>query len=77
MKIVSLEGEIDFEGFRRAARAAAASGVGADAIRFVTGNAEEENDLFSEQEAPELPTTGAALRVASPFSRSGRSDLPT
>ena len=30
MKIVRLESEIDFEGFRRAARAAAASGMGAD-----------------------------------------------
>ena len=47
VKIVSLESEIDFEGFRRVARAAAASGVRPDAIRFVTGNAEEESDLFS------------------------------
>ena len=67
MKIVRLEGEIDFEGFRRVARAAAASGVGADAIRFVTGNAEKENDLFSEQEAPEVSTTGAPLRVPPRF----------
>src|ERR1700722_3911636 len=47
VKIVSLEGEIDFEGFRRVARAAAASGLRPDAIRFVTGNAEEGGDLFS------------------------------
>src|SRR5271156_4011229 len=44
VKIVRLEGEIDFEGFRHAARAAAARGVGADAIRFVTETAEREND---------------------------------
>jgi hypothetical protein len=47
VKIVRLEGEIDFEGFRRAARAAAARGLGADAIRFVTETGEEENDLFA------------------------------
>jgi probable DNA metabolism protein len=63
VKIVSLEGEIDFEGFRRVARAAAASGAGTDAIRFVTGSADKENDLFSEQEAPEVSTTGSPLRV--------------
>ena len=67
MKIVRLESEIDFEGFRRVARAAASSGVGADAIRFVTGNAEEGSDLFSEQETPELSTTGAPLRVPPRF----------
>ncbi len=67
MKIVRLESEIDFEGFRQAARAAAASGVGADAIRFVTGSAEEENDLFSEQKAPDVSTTGAPLRVPPRF----------
>jgi probable DNA metabolism protein len=67
VKIVRLESEIDFEGFRRAARAAAASGRGADAIRFVTGSAEEENDLFSAHEAPDVSTTGAPLRVPSRF----------
>jgi uracil-DNA glycosylase len=67
VKIVNLEGEIDFEGFRRVARAAAASGVGADAIRFVTGNAEKENDLFSKQEAPEVSTTVGPLRVPPRF----------
>ena len=41
--------------------------MGTDAIRFVTGNAEEENDLFSEQDTPEPPTTGAALRVPPRF----------
>jgi uracil-DNA glycosylase len=67
VKIVSLEGEIDFEGFRRVARAAAASGAGTDAIRFVTGSADKENDLFSEQEAPEVSTTGSPLRVPPRF----------
>jgi DNA polymerase len=67
VKIVRLEGEIDVEGFRRVARAAATSGVGADAIRFLTGNAEKENDLFSEQEVPEVSTTGAPLRVPPRF----------
>ena len=67
MKIVSLESEIDFEGFRRAARAAAASGMGTDAIRFVTGSADEGNDLFSEQRVPEVATTGAPLRVPPRF----------
>jgi probable DNA metabolism protein len=67
VKIVSLEGEIDFEGFRRLARAAAASGVGADAIRFVTGSADKENDLFSEQEALALSPTSAPLRVPPRF----------
>src|ERR1700734_2934287 len=57
MRIVRLEGEIDFEGFRRVARGAAASGVRPDAIRFVMWNADEENDLFSEQEALVLSTT--------------------
>ena len=67
VKIVSLESEIDFEGFRRAARAAAARGMGTDAIRFVTGTADEENDLFSEQRAPEVATTVAPLRVPPRF----------
>ena len=67
MKIVHLESEIDFEGFRRVARAAAASGVGADSIRFVTGSAEQENDLFSEHEALEFSTTSAPLRVPPRF----------
>jgi uracil-DNA glycosylase len=67
VKIVRLEGEIDFEGFRRAARAAAARGLGADAIRFVTETAEGENDLFAEQEAPEPSTTVAPLRVPPRF----------
>ena len=67
MKIVRLEGEIDFEGFRRAARAAAARGLGADAIRFVTETGEEENDLFAEQKAPEPSTTDTPLRVPPRF----------
>ena len=67
MKIVRLEGEIDFEGFRQAARAAATRGLGADAIRFVTGSADGENDLFAEHETPELSTTGAPLRVPPRF----------
>ena len=77
MKIVGLESEIDFEGFRRVARAAAARGVGVDAIRFVTGSAEQENDLFSEQEAPDVLDDKRAAARASPFPRSGRSGLPT
>jgi uracil-DNA glycosylase len=67
MKIVRLEGEIDFEGFRQAARAAAARGLGADAIRFVTETAGGENDLFAEQEAPAPSTTVAPLRVPARF----------
>ena len=67
VKIVSLESEIDFEGFRRVARAAATSGVRPDAIRFVTENAEQENDLFSEQKRLNAPTTGAPLRVPPRF----------
>ena len=67
MKIVRLESEIDFEGFRRAARAAAARGVGAHAIRFVTAAAEGESDLFAEQEASEPATAVASLRVPSRF----------
>ena len=67
MRIVRLEGEIDFEGFRRVARGAAASGVRPDAIRFVMWNADEENDLFSEQEALVLSTTSAPLRVPPRF----------
>ena len=69
MKIVRLKSEIDFEGFRRVARAAAASRVGTDAIRFVTGSADNESDLFSEHEAPEVSTTGAPLRVPPRFIR--------
>jgi DNA polymerase len=65
--IVRLEGEIDFEAFRRAARLAAARELGADAIRFVAGSAEKENDLFSEHDAAELSTTGAPLRVPRRF----------
>jgi len=67
VKIVRLESEIDFEGFRQAARAAAAGGLGADAIRFVTETAEGENDLFAEQEAPGPSTTAAPLRVPPRF----------
>jgi uracil-DNA glycosylase len=67
VKIVNLESEIDLEGFRRVARAAAANGVGTDAIRFVTGSAEKQNDLFLEQDTREPPTTGAALRVPPRF----------
>jgi uracil-DNA glycosylase len=67
VKIVRLESEIDFEGFRQAARAAAARGLGADAIRFVTETGEGANDLFAEQEAPELSTQGAPLRVPPRF----------
>ena len=67
MKIVRLEGEVDFEGFRQAARAAAARDVGADAIRFVTETAEGENDLFAEQETPEASTTVTPLRVPPRF----------
>jgi uracil-DNA glycosylase len=67
VKIVRLEGEVDFEGFRQAARAAAARGLGSDAIRFVTDAAKGENDLFAEQEAPEPPAIVAPLRVPSRF----------
>ena len=67
MRIVRLEDEIDFEGFRRVARAAAASGLKADAIRFVTGGAEEENDLFAEPEVGGTSTTGAPIRVPPRF----------
>jgi uracil-DNA glycosylase len=67
VKIVRLEGEIDFEGFRQAARAAAARGLGADAIRFVTDAAEGEDDLFAQQEAPEPPAPAALLRVPPRF----------
>jgi DNA polymerase len=67
MKIVRLESEIDFEGFRRAARAAAAQGVCAESIRFMTETAEGEYDLFAEQEAPEFLTTVAPLRVPPRF----------
>ena len=76
MKIVRLESEIDFEGFRQAARAAASNGLGADAIRFVTETGEEANDLFAEQEAPETFDDGRAAARASPFPRSRRSGLP-
>jgi uracil-DNA glycosylase len=67
VKIVRLESEIDFEGFRQAARAAAARNLGADAIRFVTETAEGENDLFARQEAPEPPAPVAPLRVPPRF----------
>jgi uracil-DNA glycosylase len=67
VKIVRLESEIDFEGFRQAARAAAARGLGSDAIRFVTETAEGENDLFAEQKAPETSTTDTPLRVPPRF----------
>ena len=67
MRIVRLNNEIDFEGFRRVARAAAASGLTADAIRFVTGGAEEENDLFAEPEVAGTSTTGAPIRVPPRF----------
>ncbi|MGB7976659.1 MAG: hypothetical protein WCF81_20465 [Roseiarcus sp.] len=67
MRIVRLKGEIDFEGFRQVARSAAARGVRAEAIRFVAGHAEEEGDLFSEQEAPEVSTPRAPLRVPPRF----------
>jgi uracil-DNA glycosylase len=67
MKIIRLENEIDFEGFRRAARAAAASGLGTDAVRFVAQTAEGERDLFAEQEAPEPLTAVAPQRVPPRF----------
>ena len=67
MKIVRLESEIDFEGFRQAARAAAARGVSADAIRFVTDTVEGENDLFAEPESLEPATPVASLRVPPRF----------
>ena len=67
MRIVRLNDEIDFEGFRRVARAAAASGLTADAIRFVTGGAEEENDLFAEPEVAGTSMTGAPIRVPPRF----------
>ncbi|HEY1865202.1 MAG TPA: TIGR03915 family putative DNA repair protein [Roseiarcus sp.] len=63
-----MDGDVDLEGFRQAARAAAAKGLEADAIRFVTGGAEEENDLFSEPATFEPPpTAGAPIRVPPRF----------
>ena len=66
--IVGLESEIDFEGFRRAARSA--GGERRDGRRNPLcdqGDAEQANDLFSEQEAPDVSTTGAPLRVPPRF----------
>ena len=68
MKIVRLEGEIDFEGFRQAARAAAARGLGTDAIRFVTETGEGGNDLFAGEEAPRALNDRRAAPCAPPFS---------
>ena len=53
MKPIRLDGDVDLEGFRQAARRAAARGLEADAIRFVTGGAGEESDLFAEPEIVE------------------------
>jgi DNA polymerase len=47
VKVVRLQDEVDFEGFRAAARAAAARGVRPEAIHFLAG-ADAEGDLLSE-----------------------------
>ncbi len=52
MKIVRLESEIDFEGFRQAARAAASRGLGADAIRFVTETRRERTTFSRSRRRP-------------------------
>jgi probable DNA metabolism protein len=67
VKIVHLDGDVDLEGFRRAARAVAALGLKPDAIRFVTDDAEEEGDLFDERGASPLSTAGEPIRVPSRF----------
>ncbi len=67
VKIVHLESEIDFEGFRREARAAVARGLGADAIRFESHSAEGESDLFTEKETQDLSPTSSRVRVPSRF----------
>ncbi len=67
MKLIRLDGDVDLEGFRQAARRAAARGLEADAIRFVTGGAGEESDLFAEPEIVETSTTGAPIRVPPRF----------
>jgi probable DNA metabolism protein len=68
MKLIRLNGEVDLEGFRRAARAAAARGLEANAVRFVTSGAEEESDLFAEREGSmPQPVPGEAIRVPPRF----------
>jgi DNA polymerase len=67
VKIIRLESDVDLEGFRQAARVAAARGVGADAIRFVTGGAEDVSDLFAEPEVADMSRTGAPIRVPPRF----------
>jgi len=68
VKIVCLDGEVDLEGFRQAARAAAASGLNESAVGFVTTGDEEESDLFAEHEAVTAQSTaGQAIRVPPRF----------
>jgi uracil-DNA glycosylase len=69
VKLVRLDGDVDLEGFRRAARAAAASGLETSAIRFVTRGAQDESsDLFAECEGvTPLPGQGESIRVPSRF----------
>jgi probable DNA metabolism protein len=69
VKLVRLDGDVDLEGFRRAARAAAASGLETSAIRFVTSGAQDESsDLFAEFEGvTPLPSQGESIRVPSRF----------
>ncbi|MBV9909870.1 MAG: UdgX family uracil-DNA binding protein [Hyphomicrobiales bacterium] len=68
MKIIRLDGDVDLEGFRQVARAAAASGLNEGAIRFVTGGADEVSDLFAEPEAATAkPTSNEAIRVPPRF----------
>jgi probable DNA metabolism protein len=68
VKLVRLDGDVDLEGFRQAARAAATSGLEPNAIRFLTGGDEENSDLFEEREAvTPQPITGEAIRVPPRF----------
>jgi DNA polymerase len=67
VKIVRLDSDVDLEGFRQAARAAAAKGLEADAIRFVTSGAVEERDLFAESEVGDRSMTDAPIRVPPRF----------
>ncbi len=69
MHVVRLSDEVDFDGFRAAARAAARRGVRPEDVRFLAGaGAGEEGGLLSEPEATAPAETGVSpLRVPRRF----------
>jgi probable DNA metabolism protein len=64
VKVVRLASEIDLQGFRTAARAAAAEKLDPGSIRFMT-NTESDGDLFEERRAP-VPLKGGVASLTVP-----------